>query len=466
METTKQSTIQIDANGQSVSVATSLSLDDFDKNGIGWCEPVKALQTQANALVHIGTYLNIAQICLESGRLLDKLGALRRVARQFGRELGNVSQRIEALANGALAQPELPAQWSIVAVDREEGRFKALAGIDGPLYSNFWHPGAKYGGLAGTPGLEGLAPDATLDNASFHVCFKGEVVATVPVVVDATHTAAWVTNHPSSGYMPIEVHFKDEDGAAGASVARSDVYKVVIAYLKHLTRAFGASQFAIMEPPSDNFALYKQILKKARSYSAQIWDRPYVDLSLPESAIFSGIRKSYRSHINWCAKNLTVEYWSGDQIKGEKANEIYAVIQEVKSDMLAKYTDGMTLELFMHPILMCRNGKGEVAITRTPQGVPVGVTVSTYDNGVAYYAIGGSKVYEGKNVGHFVLYDAIMRAKAKGVGRYLMNRLFPASVATDKAGVRLMVERNITITFFKRGFSDDCEFVNVYNVLV
>ena len=464
MEQNKQSTIQIDANGQSVSVTTSLALDDLDKNGIGWCEPVKALQAEASPLVHLGTYLNIAQICLENGRLAEKLGVLRRVARQFGRQLGNLSQRIEALANGGMPTPELPAHWSIVAVDRDEARFKALAGIDGPLYSNFWHPGAKYGGLAGTPGLDGLAPDPTLDNASFHVCFKEAVVATVPVVVDATHTAAWVTNHPSSGYMPIEVHFTEAQ--AGGEVARSDVYKVVVAYLKHLTKVFGASQFAILEPPADNFALYKQILKKARSYSAQIWDRPYVDLTLPDSAISSGIRKSYRSHINWCAKNLTVEYLSGDQIKGEKANEIYAVIQEVKSDMLAKYTDGMTLELFMHPMLMCRNGKGEVAITRTPQGVPVGVTVTTYDNGLAYYAIGGSKVYEGKNVGHFVLYDAIMRAKAKGVRRYLMNRLFPASVATDKASVRLMVERNITITFFKRGFSDDCEFVNVYNVLV
>ena len=460
METNKQSTIQIDANGQSHSVTTVLSLEDFDKYGIGWCEPVKALQSEASTLVHIGTYLNIAQICMESGRLVEMLGALRRVARQFGRGLGDISQRIAALAHGGLPLPELPSGWSIIAVDRDELRFKALAGIDGPVFSNFWHPGAKYGGLAGTPGLEGMAPDAALDNASFHVCFKDAVVATVPVVVDATHSAAWVTNHPSSGYMPIEVHFTD------ASIDRSDAYKVVIAYLRHVTKAFGASQFAIMEPPSDDFALYRQILKKARSYSAQIWDRPYVDLTRSDSEIFSGIRKSYRSHINWCARNLSVEYWSGEQINGEKANEIYAVIQEVKSDMLAKYTDGMTLELFMHPILMCRAGKGEVAITRTPQGVPCGVTVSTYENGVAYYAIGGSKVIDGKNVGHFNLYDAIMRAKAKGVRRYLMNRLFPASVSCDKTDIKLTVERNINITFFKRGYSDDCEFVNVYNVLV
>ena len=339
METHKQSTIRIDANGESVSVTTALSLDDLDKHGIGWCEPVKALQSEANPLVHIGTYLNIAQICLESGRLVEKLGVLRRVARQFGRNLGNVTQRIEALANGGVPMPELPTGWSIVAGDRDERAFKALAGIAGPIYSNFWHPGAPYGGLMGTPGLEGLAPDPALDNASFLVCFKGALVATVPVVVDATHTAAWVTNHPSSGYMPIEVHF------ANGETDRSDVYKVVVAYLKHLAKAFGASQFAIMEPATDNFALYKQILKKARTYSAQIWDRPYVDLTRCESELFAGVRKSYRSHINWCRKNLTVEYLSGDQIRGEKANEIYRVIQEVKSEMIAKYTDGMTLEL-------------------------------------------------------------------------------------------------------------------------
>ncbi|WP_233804013.1 hypothetical protein [Paraburkholderia sp. HP33-1] len=459
MEINKQATIQINANGESVSITTSLSLDDLDRNGIGWCEPIKALESQPSNLVHIGTYLNIAQICLESGRLIERLGVLRRVARQFGRQLGDVSQQIDLLAGSGLPMPDLPAGWSVEAIDRDERQFKALACIDGPVYSNFWHPGARYGGLAGTPGLESLQPPPALDNASFHVCFNGAVVATVPVVVDATHSAAWVTNHPTSGYMPIEVHFSD------AKANRSDVYKVVVAYLKHVTKAFGASQFAIMEPPSDHFALYKQILKKARWYSAQIWDRPYVDLTLSDSELISGIRKSYRSHINWCARNLVVEYWSGDQITSEKTREIYSVIQEVKSEMLAKYADGMTLELFMHPILMCRVGKGEVAIARTTDGVPYGVTVTTYDNGVAYYAIGGSKVLDGKNVGHFILYDAIKRAKAKGLRRYLMNRLFPSSVSTDKTNIKLTVERNINITFFKRGYSDDCEFVNVYNVL-
>ena len=459
METNKQSTTRIDANGGSVSVTTQLSLEDFDKNGIGWCEPVTVLQAQPNAMIRIGTYLNLAQICGENGRPLEQLGILRRVAREFGRGLGDISQRISVLALADLPQPELPHKWSIVALDRDEQQFKALAGIEGNVYAEFWHPGARFGGLTGTPGLEKMDRNAQLDNVSFHVCYDGALVATVPVIVDAQHSAAWVTNHPSSGYMPIEVHFAD------TAVSRSEACKVVVTYLQYVAKAFGASQFAIAEPPADDFALYRQIIKKARRYSAQIWDRPYVDLRHDEDVLFSNVRKSYRSHINWCRKHLTVEYLSGDVITGEKANEIYHVIQDVKSEMLAKYTDGMTLELFMHPILMCRAGKGEVAIARGADGVAYGVTVSTYDGGVAYYAIGGSRVLEGKNVGHFILYDAILRAKARGIDRYLMNRLFPATVSLDKKDVKLTVERNITITFFKRGFSDDCEFVNVYNVL-
>ncbi|KVM08545.1 hypothetical protein WL05_07190 [Burkholderia ubonensis] len=458
--TLKQATTQIQTTGGPVTVTTALSLEELDKNGIAWCQPVKELEAQTNPLIRLGTYLNVANICAEAQRFVDEIGALRRLAREFGRQLGDISQRVDALLKRGLPMPDLPQGWTIVPVDHDEIQFKLLAGIDGDLFVNFWHPGAKFGGLAGTPGIEALGAREGIDNASFHVCFNGALVATVPVAIDASHAAAWVTHLPTVGCMPIEVHFTD------APVDRREAYKVIVACLKYLSRSFGASNVTIMERPEEQYALYKQIIKKARTYSAEIWDRPYVDLSQETDELFSGVRKSYRSNINWCAKNLVVEYFTGDAITNERVRYFYEVIQDLHKELIAKYSDGMTTDLFMHPILMCRNGQGEVAISKTADGVPYGMTVTTYDGGIAYYALAGSRTLNGKNVGHYVVYDSILRAKAKGLKKYAMNRFFAASVSLNQRRVKEMVDRAFTIAFFKRGFSDDCEFANVYQIFL
>lgn len=458
MDNGKQATIRIEANGESIPVTTTLSLDDLDKHGIGWCEPVKALKSQRNPAFHVGTYINIAQVCRENGRYVEKLGVLRRLARQFGRDLGDISHRIANLCDGKVPMPEFPAGWSVVAIDREEARFKELAGIERSVRADFWHPGAKLGGLAGSPAIDVLSPRSSLDNASFHVCFHGAVVATVPVAVDDTHTLGWITNHPSSGCLPIEVHFEP------ACTDRHATYKVVVIYLRYLARSFGADQFTIAEPPQDDFALYKQIIKNARLYATEIWDRPYVDLRQDDARLFAAVRKSYKSNINWCASHLTVEYLSGADLTDAKINEVYDTMQDLHRNIIAKYGDGMTAELFLHPVLMVRGGEGEVAIARTPDGAAHGITVTTDSGGMAYYALAGSRPIERRDVGHFIVYDAIRRAKGRGMTKYVMNRLFGPSVALKSMDAKVSAERSSSIAFFKRGFSDDCDFVNIYHV--
>lgn len=452
-----QASIRIDANGHNTTIETRLALDDLERNGIGGCEPVKAL-APGNPHARLGTYLNVADICRAHGRSLDELGVLRRLAREFGRDIADVGARIAALTAAPMPEPALPRGWSIVAVDRDEARFKTLAGIGGELYADFWHPGARLGGLAGTPGLEGLPRNPTLENASFHVLCDDVCVATVPVVVNALHAAAWVTNHPSSGCLPIEIHFTH------ALANHEAVYKVVLIYLQHVVRSFGANRFVIGEPAGAGGLLYKQIIKRFRLYAAEVWDQPYVDLTQDESRIFTAVRKSYKSNINWCAKHLEVQYLSGADISGDNVPYVYAVIQDLHREIIEKYTDGMTTELFMHPMFMCKNGQGEVAIAKTADGTPWGITVTTYDGGIGYYALAGSRIFEGRNVGHFIAYDAIKRAKAKGMTKYVMNRPFGPSITLDGTAAKVSIERSSNIAFFKRGFSDDCDFFHVYQV--
>jgi hypothetical protein len=229
-------------------------------------------------------------------------------------------------------------------------------------------------------------------------------------------------------------------------------------------RSFGANRFVIGEPAGAGGLLYKQIIKRFRLYAAEVWDQPYVDLTQDESRIFTAVRKSYKSNINWCAKHLEVQYLSGADISGDNVPYVYAVIQDLHREIIEKYTDGMTTELFMHPMFMCKNGQGEVAIAKTADGTPWGITVTTYDGGIGYYALAGSRIFEGRNVGHFIAYDAIKRAKAKGMTKYVMNRPFGPSITLDGTAAKVSIERSSNIAFFKRGFSDDCDFFHVYQV--
>lgn len=459
-ELVKQHSFQIIDNGEVFVVSTILSLDDLDLNGVANCQPVKQLDGQENKIFRLGTYMNIAEICKENGRMVDEIAALRRVEREFSSQFKDVATRIESIKELVATMPKMPAGWSIVAYNQEPENFRILANIKGDVYSDFWHPGAKLGGLLGTIGLAVVDKQRGIDNLSFHVCKNERVLATIPTVVDATHTLAWVTNHPSSGPMPIEVHFIDKN------VDRNTVYKMVYLHLNHLLRNFGAKNFIIMEHPENQFILYRYLVKKAKYYSAEIWDRPYVDLSYNEKTLFSKVRKSFKSNINWCTRNMVTDYFTGTMITDQMMRYFYEVIQDLHKELLEKNTDGMTYDLFMHPILMCRNGMGEVAITRTYDDIPYGITVTTYDGGIAYYALGGSRKLNGRDVGHFIVFDSLIRAKSNGMSKYILNRFFSASISLKNMNSNILEERAINLTFYKRGYSGDCEFINVYNVFI
>jgi len=109
--------------------------------------------------------------------------------------------------------------------------------------------------------------------------------------------------------------------------------------------------------------------------------------------------------------------------------------------------------------------KGEVAIARTADGTVSGITVVSDEGGISNYALGGSIPQENKNPGHFVVYDSIIRAKARGSHSYHMNREFAAHMSIEQLQLRIQSVHDTNLVMFKRGFGDFLEVFNVYKVL-
>jgi hypothetical protein len=229
--------------------------------------------------------------------------------------------------------------------------------------------------------------------------------------------------------------------------------------------SFGAKQFVIRESDRERMSLYRRLVS-ARIFSAEMWDRPYVQLAdCSEEQIFADVRKSYKSHINWGRYNLVMEYLSGDQLTAAMVGRVYQNIQTCHHKLIQTFGDGMSQEMFTAPMAMCQMGKGEVAIATTQGGGMCGVTVVTDAGGISHYALGGSVPQENKNPGQFIVYDSILRAKARGSLRYIVNREFAAPLSIDQLQMKVLSRHDTNLTFFKRGFSDLTETMSVYKVL-
>ena len=77
--------------------------------------------------------------------------------------------------------------------------------------------------------------------------------------------------------------------------------------------------------------------------------------------------------------------------------------------------------------------------------------------GTAYYASG---VYDrsrfDKPLGHFPVFDAMIRAGGRGVARFDLGEIVPRTADAD--------DKEVQIGFFKKGFTADFALINIWTV--
>jgi hypothetical protein len=438
--------------------ATTVDLEDIEKNGVAWSQVLRQpFSGKTGWFERLAALLNVATVCRENGKMLDELAALRMARRMTSGELAPVNQRIEECRGAGKSEHTNEHALRVVSFQEDPAGFQSLLGSTS-IGNNFHHPGAEFNGLTGVNGRLLLPPDASVDNVSFAICDERRRLAVVPCIIQRDDVISWVAPHLPSGGIPIAIHFD----AAAANPGK--ILKLILRHLDHLLQSFGARQIVIREPFQDTMLLYKAIGPGA-TFSAEVWDRPVVKLAQREEELFAKIRDSYKSHVNWGRSNLSMEYLTGDQLTTATIEHVHQLLTHCHQKLIEKYGDGMSHSMFLPPLVMCQMKKGEVAIARTKDGTVCGVTVVTDEGGISNYALGGSIPQQNKNPGHFIVYDSIIRAKARGSQLYHMNREFSAPVSIEQLQVKLQSVHDTNLILFKRGFGDFLEVFNVYKVL-
>jgi hypothetical protein len=455
---TKIYTTSLTVNNAQRQVSSAVSEDELASAGLQAFAAWNAALREPDPIARAGIYLNLVAACREVGRHRDALRILHRAVREipmlrqlFTEGLRELSRRVPP------DDSALPPNWRIVHGWSDPSSFNEAIGHQGELYCNYMHPGAPYGGILGRPGLFNQGADQGLQNLSFHV-FEGAIrIATVALVAGPQHILGGVVNHPSAGNLPARIHF------AADAYATPENVKAIVEHILAVGRLAGIDSVLLGEDFAPELALMHSLPPGSR-YAAEVWSSPVLDLRHSQAEIAQDIRKSYRSLINWGRKNLQLQYWSGPELDDTTIRDLVKIMEDLKSEVYARYGSGATAELYLYPMLACRAAEGEVSVARMADGEIVGFSVTTDLDGVAYYALGAYSKGATKSAAHFMLHDAIVRAKARGNARYVLSRPFPAPLSTTRTVPEHLFARFQNIEFFKAGFSKRREHLVVYSI--
>ncbi len=164
-----------------------------------------------------------------------------------------------------------------------------------------------------------------------------------------------------------------------------------------------------------------------------------IDLTLESKSIRTNLRSSFRSLINWGERNLQIVYINAENPDRSRFEEYPALHAKVSGRTVY---DNQYWEVLWNEVT---SGRGELSIGYLEDGTVATGTVVIDANKTAYYTSGvyDRKLFD-KPLGHFAVYNSILRAAARSMTMYDLGEIFPKGSATDK---------EVKIGFFKRGFT-------------
>lgn len=179
----------------------------------------------------------------------------------------------------------------------------------------------------------------------------------------------------------------------------------------------------------------------------ELWKTGLCDLSLSEKEIHGRIRKSFKSLVNWGRRNLTMKYFSA--MNADSA--LFESYRNFHTEVAGRITRSDKSWNSMRDWIL--GGTGELALAYLESEELVAGTMSVDGTETSLYASG---VYDRTRfempLSHFALYNAILRARDRGLRWFDLGHLPEKGSVSDK---------EYNIGFFKRGFATD---VGVYDV--
>lgn len=174
--------------------------------------------------------------------------------------------------------------------------------------------------------------------------------------------------------------------------------------------------------------------------SAKLKFHAISDLFQPEETLRKGLRKSYKSLINWGKKNLTlvsINALNPDRGTFDAYIDFYAHVAKKQPHTPAVW------DLLFDRII---NGDGELIVGYSQDDHEmVAGNIIIEENGAAYYFLGAYDRERFEHpIGHWPLYSSILQAKERGNHLFDLGEIFAQS--HDNA-------KEFSIGFFKKGFT-------------
>lgn len=217
-----------------------------------------------------------------------------------------------------------------------------------------------------------------------------------------------------------------------------DGLNTALDHLLEQARSGGAPRVVIGGPAEETCNPLAALLVD-RGAEGTVQASAMIDLTRTVEALRADIRDSYRSLINWGSRNLSLSFVNAanpDRALFDKFPDFHARIAGGRrrgEDYWRVYWEEIAA------------GRGEMALGFLEDGTLAAGSIVVWAGGTAYYASG---VYDrdrfDKPLGHWPLWNTILRAKETGQARFDLGEIPARGHADDK---------ELSIAFFKRGFT-------------
>lgn len=216
----------------------------------------------------------------------------------------------------------------------------------------------------------------------------------------------------------------DEDIATACDLA--------FQYIADVARLVGAASIHLEEPELPVLTPVSIFAARRPSKCNRV-KRAYVDLTQEPAAIWNGVRKGHRHAINWGKSHLELRRWDGTD--GPMYRELVDLYDR------AGRTPSFRSPEEVRPFW---SGDAGELVMAYLDGVPMAAVATTFERESAYYMAGVSVDHGEVPSSHWPLYQAILRAREKGLKTFQFGYL-----ETDDS----FSEKKRAIAHFKGGFT-------------
>jgi hypothetical protein len=211
-------------------------------------------------------------------------------------------------------------------------------------------------------------------------------------------------------------------------------YDLALNYLHSLARYVGAERMDMEEEDSRILTPVSLFTGQRLAKRAGV-ERRFIDLTVDQSEIWKRIRKGHKHAINWGKKELEIRLWDG--VDDKPIAEMLNLYE--RSGRGAVFSTADEIRDFWTP------PRGDLYMVYR-HGQPLGAVAVNYDGPNAYYTASVSIDHDDVPTAHWPLYNAILRAKEKGMRNFQFGYL-----EIDES----FEQKQRAIAHFKSGFAPD-----------